>query len=227
MKISIENIEKEYPSNLINYDLLKEKGLGEKDPNEKYFELLNKYKSFFEDYLKEKLPLLQIDNNMKESELAFKPIEETNMDFYQITSSMGLKYVYLRNNLYIEKLNSADIEFLDSKEEYNDETREFISRTFKDVINPYDDSKVIFYGPENGQFLCNSNDVVLGIRYDEFNTELEDKAFQENFIEKQRIISQLITVLSVYGLQQLGVNVKLIQYNEVSIMKKYGDEYAK
>ena len=65
MKISIENIEKEYPSNLINYDLLKEKGLGEDKPNEKYFELLNKYKNFFESYLKEKLPLEHIDNNMR------------------------------------------------------------------------------------------------------------------------------------------------------------------
>lgn len=227
MKISIENIEKQYPSNLINYDLLKEKGLGEDKPNEKYFELLNKYKNFFESYLKEKLPLEHIDNNMSESELNFKPIEEKDMDFYQITSNMGFKYIYLRNNLYVEKLSKEDMDFLSTAKEYNDEVRDFISRTFKDLINPYNDSTTIFYGPENGQFMSNSNDLVLGIRYDEFNTELEDKAFQENFIEKQRIISQLITVLSVYGLKELGINVNLIQYNEVSIMRKYGDEYAK
>ena len=41
-KITLENIGQEYP-NLVNYELIKEKGFGEDKPNEGYFELLNRY----------------------------------------------------------------------------------------------------------------------------------------------------------------------------------------
>ena len=181
MKIDLSNIEKAYPNDLINYELLKAKKLGDDKPNDKYFKLLNKYKSFFEKYLKEKLPLEQIDNNFKESNLDFKVIEDEDKDFYQITSTMGLHYIYLRNNIYIEKLNDEDINFLSKKEKYDESIREFINRTFKIVINPFEESRKIFYGPENGQFMCNTDDIVIGFRYDEFNNSLEDDEFEKNF----------------------------------------------
>jgi hypothetical protein len=87
---------------------------------------------------------------------------------------------------------------------------------------------MIFYGPENRNFMCNSDDLVLAIRYDEFNSKLEDEEFKENFLKKQEIISQLTLVLGVVGLQELNCNINVIQYNEISIMNKYKENsYAK
>ena len=77
-KITKENIEKEYPNNLRNNVLIKKKDL-----EDKYFDLLNKYNRFLASFLKEKLPLEQIDENMSKSELDFVKIEEKDMDFYQ------------------------------------------------------------------------------------------------------------------------------------------------
>ena len=219
-KITSKNLNSEF-LNLINFDLVREKGLGTETLNEKYFEILNKYKSFFETYLKENLPLDYIDQNMKESELDFRPIKDSKKDFYQMTSTMNLTYIYLRNNLYIEKLSKEELQLLDSETEYNDKVKDFIKNTYKKVINPYDDSKIVFYGPENGQFIGNSNDIVLGIRYDEFESELDGNEFRDNFLAKQKIISQLNTLLNIVALKDLGSNLICRQYNEVSIMEKY------
>lgn len=221
--ITKENIELVYPQ-IINNDLLVEKGFKIDDENNEYFKLLNKYKKLFEEYLKEKLPLELIDDNMKKSDLKFVPIKKDDMDFYQITSTMGLSYIYLRNNLYIEKLSKEDLEYLSKKDKLDDEGREFIKRTYLSVINPYenDEKRIIFYGPENEKHLCDSTDVVLGIRYNEFETNgMSDEDFQKNFLEQLRLIAQVSTLLEIASPNELGSEVKVIQYNELSIMKKY------
>ncbi|WP_428047903.1 hypothetical protein [Candidatus Proelusimicrobium excrementi] len=221
--ITKENIEYEYPQER-NNDLLVEKGFKIDDENNEYFKLLNNYKKLFESYLKEKLPLELIDDNMKSSDLKFVQIKEEDMDFYQISSTMGLDYIYLRNNLYIEKLSKEDLEFLSKKDNLDDEAREFIKRTYLTVINPYenDEKRIVFYGPENGKHLCDSTDVVLGIRYNEFETNgMSDEEFQKNFLEQLRLIAQVSTLLEIASPNELGSQVKVIQYNELSIMKKY------
>ena len=70
--------------------------------------------------------------------------------------------------------------------------------------------------------MCNSDNVVIGVRYDEFNnTNLDDEEFTKNFLKKQEIISQLMVVLYVYGMHKLNTSVNMFQYNDVSIINKY------
>ena len=221
--ITKDNIEFVYPQ-IINNDLLVQKGFKIDDEENLYFKLLNKYKKLFEEYLKEKLPLELIDDNMKKSDLKFVPIKKEDMDFYQITSTMNLDYIYLRNNLYIEKLSKEDLDFLSKKDSLDEESKEFIKRTYQIVINPYenDEKRIIFYGPENEKHLCDSTDVVLGIRYNEFEQNgMSDDEFQKNFMEQLRLIAQVSTLLEIASPNELGSEVKVIQYNELSIMKKY------
>jgi hypothetical protein len=109
------------------------------------------------------------------------------------------------------------------KETLDDESREFIKRTYLTVINPYenDEKRIVFYGPENGKHLCDSTDVVLGIRYNEFETNgMSDEEFQKNFLEQLKLIAQVSTLLEIASPNELGSQVKVIQYNELSIMKK-------
>lgn len=222
-KITRENINMQYPR-IVNNDLLDEKKFESEDLNDKYFNAMNLYKLFFETYLKEKLPLELIDNNLKKSDLKFVPIKEEDMDFYQITSTMGLTYIYLRNNLYIEKLSEEDIEFLLSKSEYDDEVKGFIERTYLSVINPYSDDEnlIMFYGPETEKHLCHSKDVVLGIRYNEFEQgDVSDEEYQKKFLEQLRLIAQISSVVEIMSPNEFGSEVRCVQYNELSIMKKY------
>ena len=223
-KITLENIEKSYPY-IIDYDMIRNKGLGEEKPSDEYFELVNKYKNFFGRYLMELLPLERVDTNIKNSELNFIPVKDENKDFYQITNTLPLDYIYIRNNFYVEKLSKEDLDVLRSKDSLDDEVRQFIKRTYLTVINPYTNKQIIFYGPENGKHLCDSTDVVLGIRYDEFaDTSISDDEFQARFLEQLKLISQVQTVLEIVALTDLGSDLKCIHYNEASIMKKYYED---
>jgi len=217
--ITLNNINSQY-LNSLNYELIFEKGLGTDNLNDKYFKLLNSYKSFFEQYVKEILPLELIDKNMKGSDLNFDKIKDEDKDFYQSTSTMNFSYIYLRNNFYVEKLSLEDIEFLMSKNEFDNDVREFIKRTYKNIINPYEEEKTVFYGPENQGYMCNSTDVVIGIRYDEFEQgTLSDSEFEERFFNQKRLVKQLSTVLEIAGPSQFNMNIRCIHYNEFSVVK--------
>ena len=208
--IGAENVGRRNPVRVIRHDYPVANG--------QYDTLLNRYKSFFERFLKEQLSLELIDRNLKESELDFRPVKGEDQDYYQRTSGMGLTYIYLRNNLYVEKLTEDELRFLKEHEEYGTEVEKFISETCERVVNPYDKAQMVFFGPENKAFLHSSDEIVLGIRYAEFDTDLENEDFTDNFLKKQTIISRLCLVVNVYGLQKLEKKVSMIQYNEVSIL---------
>lgn len=213
--INLENYEKQFPF-ILNQKLMQEKGLWIEKPSRRYFNLTNKYKRLLECSLIKCLPLEQIDSNMEKSDLGFVPVETPAMDFYQATSGMGLNYIYLRNNIYIEKLSEKDLVLLESLNSEEDE-EQFVKRTLKDVIYPYTvEKQVLFYGPENRNYLVDSASIIIGIRHNEFDVGLENEAFKENFLKKQEIISQLSLVISVIGMKQFDIPVLMIQYNEFS-----------
>ena len=136
--INEDNFRNQLPF-VLNIELLKQKGLGEEKPNQRYFALTNKYKRLLENYLLKYLPLEQIDTNMRKDDLGFVPIKTPDLDFYQATSGMGLNYIYLRNNLYIEKLSEEALAALESMKN-EAEAELFIKQTLKDVVYPYEDT---------------------------------------------------------------------------------------
>jgi hypothetical protein len=155
--INLENYEKQFPF-ILNQKLMQEKGLWIEKPSQRYFDLTNKYKRLLERSLIKCLPLEQIDSNMEKSDLGFVPVETPAMDFYQATSGMGLNYIYLRNNIYIEKLSEKDLALLESLNSEEDE-EQFVKRTLKDVIYPYTvEKQVLFYGPENKSVSVGQNE---------------------------------------------------------------------
>lgn len=198
-------------------ELFRGKGLGEWTPNERYYLLLGRYKKALEDLLLEKLPLRLIDENMKKSLLDFRPIPEEKQDYYQKGSGMGLRYIYLRNDLHIEKLSAEELGFLEGMSGLDEEGKAFLAATVERVVNPYDQICLIFYGPENGHYVCDSNAIVLGIRYDEFETDLDGNAFMDAFLQKLKLIGQLQTIVEVVGKDALSRDVRLMQYNEASV----------
>ncbi|UKI58643.1 MAG: hypothetical protein L6V81_04515 [Clostridium sp.] len=49
----------------------------------------------------------KLDEEISRSELGIDMINRNDKDFYQIGSP--LKYIYIRNNIYIERLNELDL----------------------------------------------------------------------------------------------------------------------
>lgn len=106
-------------------------------------EVINKnellYKEIFLDYIIKKLNLVEHDEKLSKSKLNYVPISDDKKDCYQKNNAKNLKYFYVRNNIYIERLTRQDIEFIQNKRKNNEvlldkEWIEFIENTYPKVI---------------------------------------------------------------------------------------------
>ena len=97
------------------------------------------YKKLFLEYVIKELELNNYDEILNRSPLNYIPISYENKDNYQKNNSKGLKYFYIRNNIYIERLTRDDISFIQKKrkngeEVLDEEWAEFIENTYPKII---------------------------------------------------------------------------------------------
>ena len=112
-----------------NYDLIKAKNLTE----DRYFKIANKYKMVFEKYVNETLNLSKYNDKMKNGDLPFGVCPIDNQDYYQKNSTLGLDFIYIKNNFNIEVLEVEELNLLENSNDYNI-LKELIIRTCKKVI---------------------------------------------------------------------------------------------
>lgn len=92
-------------------------------------------------FLLQELDLERYDEQLSESGMGYIPNDEDNRSESQKMSRLGLKYIYLRNELHLERLNEEQKERLNAeaasyKGTISDEAMEVITATYEDVITP-------------------------------------------------------------------------------------------
>ena len=184
------------------------------------------YSKLFLKYLFEKYDLYKYDK-MFEKEL-FTPVSEEEYDIYQKISGDFSKFLFLRNDLYIERLSKDDREFLNNKSRNNDfeldsKAIDFIERTFRNVVlENCNDSYNILYGPNNSEFIKPCNALVFGFKDDEFG--LREGENDEGW--RKRHLQQLLSFDVISGFicdsisDELNIPVEVIKYNYLDIKKK-------
>lgn len=218
MKIITENELNLLKPNFRSLDI-KNLSLNEK---REYLILLSVYMNIFIQYLCYKFNLKYYDNLLNNSDYNFIPINENNMDIYQKFSKKYLKYFYVRNNIYIEKLNENDLEFLreiafKSNKKNNEEIVNFIERTFKKVIFEdalRDGSRCMVFFGENSQYYSSVNDsIVIGVKYDEFNLNgLSDIEWDELHDKQYEFMDSIINRMNTELNNNRKINLKIIKY---------------
>ena len=199
-----------------------------KQEKENYLLKYFSYRKLFTEYMIKKLDLKKYDDELAESKLNFKPNSEKDMDIYQYFSSEELKYFYIRNNIYIERLNEEETKFLTNKIDDNCEldleTEKFIEDTYEKVI--FEDVLgngelcEINYGPDGISFMAGNDAIVVGVRYEEFNTNgLNDKEWSELHYNQLLFLGKTIDKINVSVLDMFKVPVNIIKYNEFSVEK--------
>jgi len=101
----------------LNYDidLAIERGLATSAGfSDRYLNMQALYRRALEQYLAEKLSLNMFDEMLATNELRFIPVPDERRDFYHRYSTFGFQYIYLRNNLPIERLSVEDLDVLSS-----------------------------------------------------------------------------------------------------------------
>ena len=195
----------------------------------KFFKVYRAYQILLDKYLLMKYPLKKYDECIANSGLLFLPTKNEQKDYFQYTSSMNLKYIYLRNNIFVEKLSNETIEKILNLPiaEINNpskETLSIIEDTYKDVID-YCSGKeytgVSNYGPNTEEFWFESDEMVFGIAFDDFgeNGLGDSEAWLDNNFKQIDFMNDLIAKMNKECSEIFKKNVSFVWYNEYTIKK--------
>lgn len=196
--------------------------------NEQYMKLYNTYRCFFSQYFIELLGLKNADEDIKKSGLNFYKISKKNMDIFQYFTCEEMGYIYLRNNIYIERLDSLELDFLSKYNlsenlKLDDQMANFIKNTFQKVIfeDLIGDGKItnISYGSDAIQYYVKNNSFVIGIRHDEFFKDgLSDEEWFIQHKKKREFLNKFIKNKEEFFKTLItDVPVKILQYNKFSV----------
>ena len=220
MAITLEDYATRFPNN--NEEYFNKLSQGERDV---YLECINYYYRQLIEYLNGKLELTKYDLNLSNSKNNFIPVPEDKMDIYQRLSSSLLKYLYLRNNIYIEKLSNEEIlqlrNFMQQQVTISDrELYNFIESTYQKVISETKEVTTMNYGPENPDFFAESNSIIIGLRTDDFADSDKIENWSELHDKREFELDFFLNYLKSEFNGKLPIPVSVIRYNDFSVKKK-------
>ena len=206
-----------YYPNTFNFNLAMQKGLTNYNKlSEKYIELYNKYNKYFLRFMIDILDLNMYDKLIGNSELDFGICRENRQDVYQ--KSSPLNYIYIKNNLHIEKLSDNDLRLLDV---CNDDNilLDLIRRTYKEIITINCINNKMLNNNFSTQmfpnFYTNStilpNDaLIIVIREGDAKEDLTGEEFWKNAKLKNDFIEDLIAQMKKEIEKKLDCNVEFV-----------------
>ncbi len=161
-----------------NHDLGRAKGLLSKEClNDRYLRLQAVYRANLDAYLREVLDIETLDEELRNSRLGFVSHKSGKQNLYERGSTMGLEFIYLRNNLYIEYLDEEQLSLLErrletGKHPVTDEIKAMVTETFREIIrvrDPWDwedRSSFLYPGVQGQKPMIPNHALVLGIAND-------------------------------------------------------------
>jgi len=182
-----------------------------------YLDYVSKYYTLLLEFLIQKGNLKSLDDSLKNSKNNFIKVEEENMDLYQYMSSDNLQFLYLRNNIYVERLSKDDLNYLRSIDLNNltEENFDFVKRTYELLINEeYNKTTKMNFGPMDEEFLSDSNSIIIGLRIDDYKLDDGINADQIMNIESELDFAKSFIKAK---LEKVVSNVKVIRYRSGSI----------
>lgn len=165
------------------------------------------YRLGFENYLQEQLDLRQYDNLLKDSELHFLPAQGDNITEQQRNNMSGMKYLYIRNDIYLDRLTKEDYALLKEVSGQFEqgvtkdsivprEVQDMIERTFHDIISPNEireeeDEHVLTSFDTTGSNFFTNNSIVIYIATQEAFDENGEYIDEESEQEKKELLEIL------------------------------------
>ena len=123
------------------------------------------------------LDIETLDEELRNSRLGFVSHKSGKQNLYERGSTMGLEFIYLRNNLYIEYLDEEQLSLLErrletGKHPVTDEIKAMVTETFREIIrvrDPWDwedRSSFLYPGVQGQKPMIPNHALVLGIAND-------------------------------------------------------------
>ena len=189
-----------------------------------YLIAYNTYNNLLIQFLKKKYYLIEVDKELEKKGSIFPEVPSSEKDLYQHLSEGHLKYFYLRNNIYIERLNNEQLNYLYSLYQSNSfdltpQSEQFISDTYLKVIleNPDEKGVNTNYGPDNLKYYKPVNAIIIGVRYNQFQNVSNDENTFSTFSSLEGQISMLTDFLEYKIKQEYNIPFYVVKYDDYSV----------
>ena len=165
-----------------------------------------KYKQDFEKMLCKIFAFSLVDEHFNVSSIDIPKIKKDG-NFYFENSILPSEYIYLRNNIYIERLSVEDLAYLKDCL-YKNETlnMEFLKRTFRTVL--FEEENTLIIGSSKEENIVNGKSLIFELAYDQ--KKFVD-IIQLNLVKS--FIPSLKAQLEVTFKKQLECDISLHEYN--------------
>lgn len=201
-----------------NENLIKSKNIS----LEEYGILKKTYKQLFEIYLQNKVDLKLYDNKIKNSDLDFGKGHPTKSNLINdLGEYLGLNYIYIINDFFIEKLSINDLNELRKvyqEKKYNINTIKMIEKTYKEVLNNnFVNGKYVnepfnrCYGPVIPKNFALSDSLVIKIIFGKNMKQYDDTEYLVNAKAKTNFLNILCNDLKKEIVEKLGIRVTIFR----------------
>lgn len=201
-----------------NENLIKSKNIS----LEEYGILKKTYKQLFEIYLQKKVDLKLYDNKIKNSDLDFGKGHPTKSNLINdLGEYLGLHYIYIINDFFIEKLRTNDLNELRKvyqEKKYNINTIKMIEKTYKEILNNnFVNGKYVnepfnrCYGPVIPKNFALSDSLVIKIIFGKNMKQYNDEEYLANAKAKTNFLNILSNDLKKEIGEKLGIRVTILR----------------
>lgn len=189
---------------------------------EEYGILKKTYKQLFEIYLQNKVDLKLYDNKIKSSDLDFGKGHPTKSNLINdLGEYLGLNYIYIINDFFIEKLSINDLNELRKvyqEKKYNINTIKMIEKTYKEVLNNnFVNGKYVnepfnrCYGPVIPKNFALADSLVIKIIFGKNINQYNDEEYLANAKAKTNFLNILCNDLKKGIEEKLGIRVTIFR----------------
>ena len=212
----------------VNKELAIEKKLIINDDSKIYTSVQKLYIKCFEQILLSKVDLKKYEERIENSKCNIGPVKVKNKTYYHNLSSMNLKFIYIRNFFYVEKLNENDLSIMIQKVnnnnyEVDNALMDIVNRTYKDVLannyvnGEYLDVTEVVYDASTGHgenYTTTSDALALTIQYGDNLIDLSGQAFMENMHNQIELLKSIQEELSSDITNNFGMKAKIFIRNK-------------
>ena len=178
-----ENMKKyHFIPNTINLELASNLNLSNGEVlNERFYEIQRLYYHGLQLFLNNLIKINEFEQKIINSDLNFVPLADKENNIYHKYSD--LNFIFIRNNLHIERLSNEEIGHLISVKDDSDKLLEFIKTTLKKVI--YEEFEFINFGPPILEYFRSGQSIVIEIAYDQKTCKTAEEIYnKKDFVEK-------------------------------------------
>ena len=189
-----------YIPNTYNNDLV---GIHFYDLNE-FVRLQKKYRSALELYLDKLVHLREVEQSILESGIKVPKITDLEYNFYHQSEILKSGYLFVRNNIHIERLSQEDIKYLKESLVLDEQ---FIAKTLQTVI--FEDGAYTFFGSPSPFTEVQCKSVVMEFAYERTDCESLD-----NYYDVKELIEKIQELLS-NNFQNAQIPLSFLVYNRI------------